>query len=145
MGMLTLTFRGPFLFVVPPPAGGAPSPTVNIYAPVCDQHLGSVFFGDGSLPLYGNRRSGSAMQYSVLGPAANVGPITFQWNPRLSANPAFISPDLQNPPVPTNLNPGLAYFVVTAPRPKIFYALDVVRDTEVVTGPAPTNAFGVLL
>jgi hypothetical protein len=145
MGMLTLTFRGPFLFVVPPPVGGAPSPTVSIYAPVCDQHIGSVFFGDGSLSIYGNSQNGSAMQYAVSGPVANVGPISFQWNPRLSANRAFISPDLQNPPVLANVNTKLAYFGITAPRPKMFYALDLVRDTEVVTGAAPTNTFNVLL
>jgi hypothetical protein len=145
MGMLTLTFRGPFLFVVPPPTGGVPSTTVNIYAPVCDQHMGSVFFGDGSRPINGNRQNGSSMQYVIQGPAPHTGLISFQWNPLLSGDPAFICPDMQVPSVPTNVNPRLVYFYIIAPRPKIFYALDLVSDTEVVTGASPCNTFPVLL
>ena len=145
MGMLTLTFRGPFLFVVPPPTGGVPSSTADIYAPVCSQHLGSVFFGDRSLSIYGNPQNGSAMQYFVRGVPANSGAISFQWNIALSANPIFASPDSLTPPVTAMLNPKLAYFRITVPRPKIFYALDAVSDTEVVTSGTPTNTFNTLL
>ena len=145
MGMLTLTFRGPFLFVVPPPTGATPSTTVDIYAPVCNQHLGSVFFGDKSISLFGNPQSGGGMQYTVRGVAANPGKISFQWNVSLSLNPAFISPDSVTPPVAAALNTKFAYFRITVPRPKIFYALDIVSDTEVVLAGAPTNTFNPLL
>lgn len=145
MGMLTLTFRGPFLFSVPPASGGAPSPTVDVYAPICDQHLGSVFFGDKSLSIFGNPQNGNAMQYFVRGIAANPGSISFQWNFGLSTIPIFVSPEAFNPPVPSNLNPKFAYFRITAPRPKIFYAMDAVTDTEVVTTGTPTNVFPTVL
>jgi hypothetical protein len=145
MGMLTLTFRGPFLFVVPPATGGVLSPTVDIYAPICSQHLGSVFFGDRSLSIFGNPQNGSAMQYVVRGVAPNPGVISFQWNFGLSTNSIFVSPDSSTPPVAAKLNPSFAYFRVTAPRPKIFYAMDMVTDTEVVKSGTPTNTFNSLL
>jgi len=145
MGMLSLTFRGPFLFVVPPANGANPSPTVDIWAPICDEHLGSVFYGDGSYPIYGNGQNGRVMKYAVMGVTPNGGAISFQWNPLLSATPIFVSPDTEAPPVPTNLNLKFAYFGITVPRPKIFYAMNSVKDTEIVKNGTVANIFPVVL
>jgi hypothetical protein len=147
MGMLSLTFRGPFLVVVPPPTGGVPSPTISIYAPCCDQHLGSVFFGDGSYPIFGSLMKGNELVYTVSGAdnglVTNPGKISYQWDWSLGNTDITLSPD--NPAAPQNpAAPALsnAYFCITVPRPKIFYALGAVPDTEVVPNNASaTNVF----
>jgi hypothetical protein len=145
MGLLSLTFRGPFLFVVPPPVAGAPAPTVTIYAPKCDSHLGSVFFGNGSHPIFGNAQNGSTQKYAVIGVQPNTSRISYQWDLGTTNRSMILSPDSMVPPPPYNPNLASAYFSITVPRPKIFYALNSVNDTEVVTGAAPTGNYPNLL
>ena len=150
MGMLSITFRGPFLFVVPEPiAPGTPASTVTIYAPACAGHLGSVFFGDGAVSLYGSKQGGQYQTYEVSGgtPApgnsglvTNTGAISYQWDAEKTATSMILSPD--DPPISYTPALSAAYFSITVPRPSIFYALDAVLDTEVVTvGSAPTQSF----
>jgi len=141
MGVLSITFRGPFLVVIPQPKGGVSGGTVDVYAPRCVQHLGSVFYGDGSLPLHGRHRAGDAQQYVLSGPAANSGKISFQWNTRLSEASPILSPESHAPGTAYTLNAADAYFRITVPRPKIFYATNLVRDTEVVLEGTPRQSF----
>jgi hypothetical protein len=133
MGMLTLTFRGPFLFVVPTPTGGVRSQTVDIYAPACEGHLGSVFFGGGSYPIYGRCQQGDSQTYSVSGvnpPKSGI--ISYQWDFDTFGTSPIVSPDmLGNPPQYASKFPD-AYFHINVPRPKVFYALDIVGDTGVM-------------
>jgi hypothetical protein len=141
MGMLSLTFVGPFVFVVPTAKGGSPSSTVNIYAPKCQGHLGAVYYGDGSYPLSGRFRTGGSHQYTVGGVDANTGNISFQWNSALFSTSPILSPESQTPKTPYTPNFSDAYFCITAPRPKIYYALNIVNDTEVVTSGEPAGNF----
>jgi hypothetical protein len=135
MGTLSLTFRGPFLFVVPKPnADGVPSPTVHIYAPPCAGHLGSVFFGHSARPIYGRLQQGDSHTYTVKGvEPASSGTISYQWDYETHQSSPIVSPDLmENPPQYASTFPS-AHFHICVPRPKIFYALDIVTDTDVVT------------
>ena len=141
MSALSITFRGPFLIVIPPSKGGAPAATVDVYAPRCANHLGSVFYGDASLPLHGRHRAGDAQQYVLSGPSANTGRISFQWNSRLTDASPILSPESHAPGTAYTLNPTDAYFRITVPRPKIFYATNLVRDTEVVFQGTPQQRF----
>jgi len=133
MGVLTITFRGPFLVVIPPPQGATASTTAEIYAPKCADHRGSIFYGDGSLPIHGRHRAGDGQQYVLTGPPAGTGRISCQWNTNLATASPILSPETHAPG--TAYTPALAnaYFRITVPRPKIFYGLNLVRDTEVVT------------
>lgn len=141
MGTLSVTFRGPFLIVIPPSQGGGVSATVDIYAPRCTDHLGSVFYGDGSLPLHGRSRAGDGQQYVLSGPAANAGKISYQWNMSLTTASPILSPEMHAPGTPYTPSAANAYFRITVPRPKIFYALNLVRDTEVVVQGAARQNF----
>jgi hypothetical protein len=145
MGTLSLTFRGPFLFVVPKPsADGAPSPTVHVYAPPCAGHFGSVFFGNGARPIYGRLQQGDSHTYTLKGvEPTSSGTISYQWDYETYQSSPIVSPDLLDTPVPYASTFPTAYFHICVPRPKIFYALDIVTDTDVVTGatvPDPSQA-----
>jgi hypothetical protein len=43
---LSITFRGPFLYVFPPVKGDDPNPVVDIYAPYCPYHEAGFFYSD---------------------------------------------------------------------------------------------------
>jgi hypothetical protein len=146
MGTLTLTFRGPFLFVVPPPLDdGIPSPFVHIYAPQCAGHLGSVFFGDGAYPIYGRCQYGGSYTYRLTGVnPPDSGIISYQWDYATSGSVSpILSPDsMDNPPQYAATFPT-AYFHIRVPRPKIFYALNTVNDTDIVTGASIPDPSGI--
>jgi hypothetical protein len=133
---LSLTFRGPFLFVVPGcKDDGTPQDYVTIYAPQCEEHSGSVFWGDGSAPLYGRARLGGKLPYTLMGLNANDGKISYQWNAGISHDSPILGPEAAGSAERCATSTKLlwdAYFSIRVPRPLVYYALNLVRDTEVV-------------
>ena len=118
MNMLSLTFRGPFLFEVPLPKAGIPSPTVNIYAPQCDAHLGSIFYGNRSLAFYGSCAGGQNQAYVLtgqvplpgyIGLVTNTGKISYQWDAANAGSNSILTPD--NPPVAYTPKVSNCYFM----------------------------------
>ena len=130
---LSLTFRGPFLLVVPPYDGnGSLSKWITIYAPKCEGHSASVFWGDGAAHLFGRAHLGGKFPYRLTGPNANDGDISYQWNADLSPTNPILSPDTSGPPQRYKMNLWDAYFGISVPRPLVYYATDLIEDTEVV-------------
>src|SRR2546430_2713824 len=72
MGMLAVTFRGPFAFCM-----GVES--VDIVAPRCDNHHAAVFSVRRELPLCGRHKRGGEYVYSLQGSGItnNPGRINF--------------------------------------------------------------------
>ena len=152
LGTLSLTFRGPFMLYIPLATAGVPAANIWIFAPKCAGHLASVYPGDESKPLPGMFKNGGRYAYILTGPTANGGAISFQWDWYLAGqdNPVLYPENAPAPqPKRPTSKPGSpmsyaqnAYFSIVVPRPKIFYALNLINDTEVVTGDQCHNQFG---
>jgi hypothetical protein len=90
-------------------------------------------------------RLGGKFPYAITGPVPNGGKICYQWNYKLcpKQNP-ILSPEAPDShdcyPTDQDLL-WSSYFAIQVPRPKIFYALNLVGDTEVIKSGDCKNDF----
>src|SRR5260221_6616354 len=59
MGMLAITFRGPFAFEIT-------KHKVNVYAPKCDKHNAAIYTTNSEYPLCGRSRDGGDYVYQIV-------------------------------------------------------------------------------
>jgi hypothetical protein len=124
-GLLSITFRGPFVFVFSKDAAR----NVDVYAPACDGHAAGIFYSSASLPISRMAQQGHNHIYRISGTGLSSfgGAIT-----KLGAN-------LGTLPAAPSAGLPLSAFHVVVPRPKIVYGL-IPDDVEIVTG-SPTGTF----
>jgi hypothetical protein len=119
-GLLSITFRGPFVFSIQ-------SNTVDVYAPKCDGHLAGISWTDGESPIEGLHKGGGNHTYSITGSGvtSNTGSIA---QSGLGKIPAVSSGSPQT---------QFAYFHILVPRPKIIYRVnaDTVEIVQSSAGP----------
>jgi hypothetical protein len=122
-GLLSITFRGPFVFVFPKDA----TKNVDVYAPACDGHTAGIFYSTASLPITPMAQQGHNHVHQISGKS-------------LSSHGGAISKigaSLGKLPTAPGAGLALSAFRVSVPRPKIVHGLIPV-DVEIVTG-SPTG------
>jgi hypothetical protein len=145
MGILAITFRGPFVFEI-----NKDKDKVNAYAPKCDNHHAAIFTANSEWPLCGRYRNGGDYVYEIVwaGITASAGAIEYPpvdskliWDPppgfTFDAASAYKLPAgggdmILDAPAGTNIYKSEANFCITLPKPKAIYPVNP-APTEVVT------------
>ena len=121
--MLAVTFQGPFAFCIEPRS-------VNVFAPICDNHHAAVFTVHREYPLCGRHKMGGDYSYALTGGGIqnNLGDINFN-----SGNPNLVL----GTPSGSSVDRSQAKLCINVPRPASIYGISPAH-TEVVTG-TPTG------
>jgi len=117
MGMLGVTFRGPFAFSIQPMC-------VDVFLPLCDNHFAWAFTANSEMPLCGRARMGGDYGYLLKsdGITNNLNNIAYS-----SSGTTLI---LSGPPK-CPIDPSQVKLRMTVPRPDSIFGINA-ANTEVV-------------
>jgi hypothetical protein len=117
MGMLGVTFRGPFAFSIQPMC-------VDVFLPLCDNHFAWAFTANSEMPLCGRARMGGEYIYLLEGDGIvnNLDDITFS-----SGGQTLIL----SAPSNCSIDASQAKLRVTVPRPNSVFGINK-TTTEIV-------------
>lgn len=126
-GLLSITFRGPFVFSFPALSTG----NVDVYAPKCDGHFAGIFWTDNACPVTGLDSQGGNHTYAIAGngiaPSAGA----------LSLLGAAVVSVASGVPAAAK-----ASFHLAVPRPKIVYG--ILPEQSEIVGKNFSSPTGVL-